>query len=388
MITRIKLQVKNFIERLCQLSLQVFRIFPIKTNYILFSAFSGRQYSDSPKRLSDELLKSHPEYRQIWAFTEPEKYKFLEKQGIKVIKFKSLKYLYFAMTCNVFVDNVEFWSILKFRPEQMVLQTWHGGGAYKRVGSDRLDVGELEQKHAIEKMRKNTVFVSSGKAFSEHVIKGAFGYGGEILEVGLPRNDELINAAGADPVWLKEQLGIRADSKVVLYAPTYRKSLKQDLYDVDLNRLRNALHDRFGGEWTVVLRLHYYMSKQLFNAESDEFIVDATSYPDMQHLLWLSDVLLTDYSSTIWDFSLMRKPVFLYANDMAAYCTERNFYLPFEQWPFPKATDNESLAAQIVGFNEEEYNTAVAHHHQLLGNAETGRATQLVCERIEQHIGG
>ena len=382
----VKLRLKYLLERLIQTALGVFRVFPIRPRRILFSAFSGRQYSDSPRRISEALLKEHPEYEQIWAFTDPEKFRFLEEKGIRVIKFKSLEYLFCAMTCNVFVDNVEFWSILKFRPGQMILQTWHGGGCYKRVGSDRLDVSDLELQHVIQKMEQNTLFVSSCREFTRNVIRGAFGYRGEVLEVGLPRNDELLRGSGADLDELRRQLGIPEGNRVVLYAPTFRKSLKTDLYDVDMDRLRGALSRRFGGTWTVVLRLHYYMSGKILSAAQGENVVDATAYPDMQDLLYLADVLVTDYSSSLWDFSLMNKPAFVYANDLADYCTERNFYMPIDRWPFPRAVGNDSLEQEILGFREDEYRRTVAEHHAALGSTETGEATDRVCERIHKHI--
>ena len=160
-----KQKIKYAVEHGIQNALQLFRLLPLKPR-VNFIAFSGRQYSDSPRRISEELLKSHPEIPQIWAFTEPEKFRFLEKKGIKVVKYKSLEYLYYVMTSKVYVDNAEFWSILKFRPGQMVLETWHGGGAYKRVGGHRIDVNAREQQHAVEKMNKITLFLSSSKAFT------------------------------------------------------------------------------------------------------------------------------------------------------------------------------------------------------------------------------
>ena len=139
-----KQRIKYAIEHGIQNALQLFRVLPLQDR-VNFIAFSGRQYSDSPRRISELLLKEHPEIQQVWAFNEPEKFRFLEEKGIKVVKYKSLEYLYYVMTSRVYVDNAEFWSILKFRPGQMVLETWHGGGAYKRVGGHRIDVNAREQ---------------------------------------------------------------------------------------------------------------------------------------------------------------------------------------------------------------------------------------------------
>ena len=202
-----KQRIKYAIEHGIQNALQIFRVLPLQ-NRVNFIAFSGRQYSDSPRRISELLLKEHPEIQQVWAFNEPEKFRFLEEKGIKVVKYKSLEYLYYVMTSKVYVDNAEFWSILKFRPGQMVLETWHGGGAYKRVGGHRIDVNQREQQHAVEKMNKITLFLSSSKAFTNFVIRDAYQYRGEVLECGLPRNDDLLSPDPTVCVRVREALDI------------------------------------------------------------------------------------------------------------------------------------------------------------------------------------
>ena len=377
-----KQRIKYAVEHGIQNALQLFRLLPLKPR-VNFIAFSGRQYSDSPRRISEELLKTHPEIQQIWAFNEPEMFRFLKEKGIKVVKYKSLAYLYYVMTSRVYVDNAEFWSILKFRPEQMVLETWHGGGAYKRVGGHRIDVNAREQQHAVEKMNKITLFLSSSKAFTKHVIRDAYQYRGEVLECGLPRNDELLDPAPATKI--REKLGIPENAKVLLYAPTFRKSHTLDLYDVDFARLKASLEGRFGGEWIILLRMHYYLSDRVSSTKLP-FVRDVTAYPDMQELLLASDVLLTDYSSCMWDFSLMHRPCFLYARDIAAYRGERDFYTPIESWPFPLASDNDELASAIADFDEETYRTAVNRHHADLGSTESGTAAKQCAQRIAEFM--
>ena len=373
-----KQRIKYAIEHGIQNALQIFRLLPLQKK-VSFIAFSGRQYSDSPRRISELLAKEHPEIRQVWAFNEPEKFRFLEEKGIKVVKYKSLEYLRYVMTSKVYVDNAEFWSILKFRPGQMVLETWHGGGAYKRVGGHRIDVNEREQQHAVEKMNKITLFLSSSKAFTKHVIRDAYQYRGEVLECGLPRNDELLDPAPATEIRMK--LGIPENAKVLLYAPTFRKSHTLDLYDVDFARLKASLEGRFGGEWIILLRMHYYLSDRVSSIKLP-FVRDVTAYPDMQELLLASDVLLTDYSSCMWDFSLMHRPCFLYARDIAAYRGERDFYTPIESWPFPLASDNDELASVIADFDENAYRAAVDRHHADLGSTESGTAAKQCAQRI------
>ena len=375
-----KQRIKYAIEHGVQNALQLFRVLPLQPR-VNFIAFSGRQYSDSPRRISELLLKEHPGIQQIWAFVEPEKFRFLEKKGIKVVKYKSLEYLYYVMTSKVYVDNAEFWSALKFRPGQMVLETWHGGGAYKRVGGHRIDVNAREQQHAVEKMNKITLFLSSSRAFTKYVIRDAYQYRGEVLECGLPRNDDLLSPDPATAARARETLGIPEGAKVLLYAPTFRNSHSLDLYDVDFARLKASLEARFGGEWVIVLRMHYYLADKAM-AVGAPWLYNATDYPDMQELLLASDVLLTDYSSCMWDFSLMHKPCFLYARDIAAYQGERDFYTPIESWPFPLAADNDALEQVIAAFDEEKYRTDAVRHHEELGSTESGTAARQCTERI------
>ena len=379
-----KQRIKYAIEHGIQNALQLFRVLPLQPR-VNFIAFSGRQYSDSPRRISELLLREHPEIQQIWAFNEPEKFRFLEETGIKVVKYKSLEYLYYVMTSKVYVDNAEFWSILKFRPGQMVLQTWHGGGAYKRVGGHRIDVNRREQQHAVEKMNKITLFLSSSKAFTDFVIRGAYQYKGEVLECGLPRNDDLLKPDAAVSAKVRQALEIPENAKILLYAPTFRNSHSLDLYDVDFSRLKEALQARFGGEWVILLRMHYYLSDKAMSSALP-FLRNATDYPDMQDLLLSADVLLTDYSSCMWDFSLLHKPCFLYARDIAEYRGERDFYTPIESWPFPLAANNDELEKVIAQFDESRYHETVLRHHRDLGSTESGTAAKQCVDRIVDYL--
>ena len=379
-----KQKIKYAIEHGIQNALQLFRVLPLQDR-VSFIAFSGRQYSDSPRRISELLLKEHPEIPQVWAFNEPEKFRFLEEKGIKVVKYKSLEYLYYVMTSRVYVDNAEFWSILKFRPEQMVLETWHGGGAYKRVGGHRIDVNAREQQHAVEKMNKITLFLSSSRAFTNFVIRDAYQYRGEVLECGLPRNDDLLHPDAAAAQRVRKTLDIPENAKVLVYAPTFRNSHSLSLYDVDFAALKAALERKFGGEWVIALRMHYYLADKAMASQAD-FLRNATDYPDMQDLLQCADVLLTDYSSCMWDFSLMHKPCFLYARDINEYRGERDFYTPIESWPFPLAADNAELSRVIADFDENTYRAAVDRHHRELGSTESGTAARQCAQRIVDFI--
>ena len=125
--------------------------------------------------------------------------------------------------------------------------------------------------------------------------------------------------------------------------------------------------------------MHYFLTSSI---PATEQVIDASSYPDMQELLCAADVLITDYSSSMWDMSLTGKPCFIYATDIADYQQERDFYTPINEWPFPIAQNNQELASVIQNFDEQKYAADVQHHHDALGSCETGHASQTVGDFI------
>ena len=118
---------------------------------------------------------------------------------------------------------------------------------------------------------------------------------------------------------------------------------------------------------------------------SSQTALDVTAYPDMQELLCAADVLVSDYSSCIWDFSLTEKPCFLFAPDLSDYQCERDFYLDIHKWPFPLAETTEELAQQLLQFDLAAYTEAVREHLSKLGSRERGNAAETLCEFITEH---
>ena len=375
--------MKNFFIQICKNLLKIFFIFPIKKNRIVFSSYSGKNYSCNPKYITEYLLKNNEKnYQIIWAFINPDNQ--VIDSCITKVKFKSLLYIYYALTAKVFVDNVESWSILPKRKGQMVLNTWHGGGAYKGVGLNRKDTSSAVDRNMLEKHKRVDVYLSSSKYFSKHTLRQSFGYEGEILEVGMPRNDILQAHNDFELIkTIKESIGIHYETKIVLFAPTFRNNTNFH-YSLDYVSVIDALKSRFGGEWVLLQRAHYYLQSEAF---AQDIAIDVSDYPDMQELLLISDVLITDYSSSIWDFSLMGRPAFLYTPDLKEYELERAFYTPIDEWPYPYAEDMTSFKELIINFDYRENEQKIKKHLIGLENTETGIASEFVAKKIREVCG-
>ena len=348
---------------------------PVKKNRILFQSYREKQYSCSPRYICEELMRLCPEGLEIaWSFRKPENFKFLEEKGIRVLMAGSFEAIKYALTARVVCVNTYYKPTLPRRRGQIQLRTWHGGGAYKRVAeAEKLPL--IKKLSIRSQLRGANLYLSSSRAFTEQTIRGSFGYKGEVMEIGLPRNDILINGGDKDTV--RSELGLEPGEQLVLYAPTYRYDEVRHAFRLDTDALTDALSKRFGGKWVCAFRGHVFTK-----GKSEASVRDLTDYPDMQKLLLCADALVTDYSSCMWDMSLTGKPVFLYATDLDSYTEKRDFYTDIHTWPFPLSQNNEELARSIAAFDEADYAEKVKAHHAALGSCETGKASYLAAKRI------
>ena len=354
-------------------------LLPIRKNRVLFVSYRGKQYSCSPRAISEALARmSGGEIEIGWAFHHPQEFEALKARGIRVLDDRSFAFIVYALTARVVCTNAYYKPFLPRRRGQFFLRTWHGGGAYKRVGrAEKLPA--LHRFYIRMQQQGASLYTSSSEAFTRMTLREAFGYRGEVLETGLPRNDVLLNEAARDEAARRARtaLGIPEGVRLALYAPTWRDDHLR-AHEIDFARLKAALSARFGGEFRILFRGHYITDGNGAGLGD----VDATQYPDMQDLLAAADVLVTDYSSCMWDMSLTLRPVFLYCTDLSTYRTDRDFFTDIRTWPFPVSENNDELEATILRFDEDAYREAVRRHHRELGNCETGHAARDAAARI------
>ena len=372
-------KIKAFVEYIVILMMRsminTFNIFPIKQNRILFHSFNGKNYSCNPKCISDALLNEE-NTEIVWAFKNPGLYKNTIPKQIKTVKFRSPKYYYLAKTSKIVVFNVQGYGELKRRKGQFFIQTWHASNGYKKVGN----YSRIERRLNLLGHHDYSFVLSGADSMSRRRVRGSMGFKGRIVK-GTPRMDVLVNMNDDSIVeTVQKGLGYSSSNKLALYAPTWRTGRDGSEYNLDYDKLRSALERRFGGEWTIAVRLHPNVKNRL-NLDRN-YVIDATDYPDMQELLYTADVLISDYSSCIWDYSFTGRPCFLYCYDLKEYYSEKSFDLPIEQWRFPICESNESLIKAIDSFAEEEFQKAMKKHHEEMGALEDGKATERVCKMI------
>ena len=359
-----------------------FRIFPIKKRKIVFCNFSGKRCGDSPRVISDHLQKKHPDWDIVW-LVHP-KYNPEPPAGTRAATFRmhSIKMIYELATAKVWVDSHTKFAFTRKRPHQFYMETWHGGIGLKKVEGDAAEV--LDEPY-LDRVRNNSriadIFLSNSEWCSK-LYRRAFWFNGEFLEFGLPRNDMLVKGEHSEKV--RSAFGIPASTKILLYAPTFRADEKTDCYSLDTRLILDALRKKYNCDWKILIRLHPVVMQKAPPIDFGDDVLDATQYPDMQELLAESDALVSDYSSCIFDYALLKRPVFLFATDIEEYKKDRSFYFDLNELPFPVSTTNQALAEQILCWDGEQYSQELQKFMQNVGIKESGHATETAVERIEK----
>ncbi len=377
------------IKKLLRLFLTPIKIFPIKFNRVLLLNELSYNYAGNPKAVTEFLLEKYPNtFEIIYALNHPDKYEGLRRRGVKVIKFNSLVYFYYLMTCRVFLTNSGGYSYVPLRMDkQFVINTHHGGGALKKMGVDMFEDTETFREDLKLSVSNTTLSLSTSRRMSEAFSESCLEPIEIMWEIGMPRNDMLIHLNQDSRASIRSKLRLHPNDKLVLFAPTYRKiedSYFNDSiavsYGIDEKRVCMALGKRFGGKWKFAIRYHpCVVNHDQFDLHN---MIDLTDYEDIQELLIAADVLINDFSSTMWDFMLTGKPCFVFAVDFYHYLETTGSYVPPDEWPYSIATTNEILEQNILAFDEDAYRKRCKAYYEALGGCETGDATKLVAEKI------
>ena len=363
---------------------------PIKKNKVVIWANSFKSYGDSPKYITEYLCKNYTDvFDIVWVFDSKVLIPDDLPEQVRVIRYFSYKYLYEISTAGFVICNARTGPGHFFtkRKGQYYIQTWHSSVRLKKIEGD---AGKLPEEYiamAQEDSRKIDVLLSGCK-FSTDIFRRSFWYSGEILESGTPRSDIFFadrQNEARQKVYKHYQ--IDEDHWMVLYAPTFRDAKKANMHGLDQEQLLSVLEAKTGMTWTLGVRMHPNIQNDTtFDHKSN--LRGMSQYPDMQELIAACDLLITDYSSCMFDAAICNKPCVLFASDLNEYIqNERGLYFHFEELPFPVAIDNQQLLEYIHNFDEIRYRAQVQDFLQKIDSYEDGNAAQRVAARMLMVLG-
>jgi len=317
---------------------RVFCLLPLDRRKIVFQTFDGKSFSDNPKYIYLYLLKLQADFRYVWVLNNPSPDE-PELAQAKLVRFRTLAYIWQLATAKYWIINSHLNPRLKPRQSTIYIQTWHGI-PLKKIA---LDIpGQDWQKAAWLKDAAHWTYFLSPSRKLDKIFCGAFALPEhKILPLAYPRNDIF-----SDP-YLQQRaqqrlakLALPEDKKVLLYAPTFRDFQGTFKLPFNLESLAAALQDKY----VLLLKMHPNIKKLAGDGYRD-FIRNVSAYPDIQELMLVADILITDYSSVLFDFALSGKPIILYPYDYESYARDlRGFYFDYEQVvPGPLAQNTADL---------------------------------------------
>lgn len=362
---------------------------PVKRNKIVFLNYAGKGYGDNAKFIAEEFLRRKSRFELVW-LVDGNAY---VPSCIKKVDREGMSGFYALSSARIIINNCKanFPSSFKKKKKQFYLQTWHGDFALKYIEKEVED--SLLPKYVAKSKADSamTDAVTSGSHSFSKILKDSFWYPGHcsILEFGVPRNDVYFRGDTYRDE-LKRTYNFSLDDKILLYAPTFRDHGETDCYDLDFEKLRMTMIRKTGENWKVVVRLHPNISDRADMFCYGENIINGSAYPDQQELCMISDCLITDFSSIMGDFFLMKKPVFLYVPDLERYASKsagRGLRDLFYQLPLARCNTQHELEEQMTLFDRNCYETEVdAFMKEYYRPFDDGHASERVVDYLTQVI--
>jgi CDP-glycerol glycerophosphotransferase len=366
---------------------RLFQRLPVKRGVAVFESHMGRHYSDSPKYIFEAAREAGLDrlgLRPVWSYRQsPRGF----PADATLVRRESWRYYYALARAEYWIDNQGFPRQFTRRRDTTYIQTWHGT-PLKLMG---FDAPSLERANAATR-RVHQAMLSRWSALtvpSEYFVETfvrSYRYEGRLVRHGLPRNDLLVR--GVDQDWVrakKRELNLPEDRTLVLYCPTFRDRARRLGKEFDLAVDLDVFQRELAGEAFLMVRTHYLDSYKV-PVRYTPVAANVSGYPDVTELMLVADVLVTDYSSVMFDFANTGKPMVFFAYDYDDYARdERGTYVDLpDVAPGPIVTDTPALveALRDIDSSHAAFRDRYAAFRERFCAYETGRASEHVVKEF------
>ena len=354
--------------------------YPVDLNKILIY-MAG--YLDHGKYITKELLKLNKSFDIVWVIDDPT---LKVPEGVRIVYEKNLKrYIYELETAKIWIYNLVFLFPVIKRKQQIYIHTKHWGSITLKKFS--LESPQNVDIEGIKNHGKLMDYIISGSDLDEESCRKGFNFQGQFLRFGSPRSDILFKPKECVKK-IYNLFNLSDDEHIVMYAPTFRVHKEKGIFifkwqGLNFDNLLYSLKKKWGSSWKIFLRLHPTVKIHSNKIERPDYVIDVSNYDDSQELVAASDILISDFSSIIFEQAYVLKPVFLYAPDKDTYeRDDRELLLDYNSLPFPISTTNEELSKQIINFDEKKYKKSVKEFLDKYGVHEDGHASERAAKFI------
>jgi CDP-glycerol glycerophosphotransferase len=323
------------------------RTMSVEPGLAVYSAYWDRGYSCSPAAVYETARMLAPELRGVW-IVRPEAASNMPP-GIPYVLKGSLPYYRVLARARYLISNVNFPHFVVKRPDTVHLQTHHGT-PLKTMGMQHYDHPIGAHGGDLAKMLRRCDrwdFSVTTSPFNTSVWQRAYPCKHETLEVGYPRNDRLCTATPEDIARARAGLGIEPGERVILYVPTHREYQPRLVSPLALEQLADAL-----GDGTRILARVHYFNDDAFGTYSDLHprITDVSEHIRIEDLYLAADVLITDYSSAMFDYAILDRPIVIFAPDWEAYRDARG--VNFDLMAIPPGVVTRTQTELVTAFKD------------------------------------
>lgn len=336
------------------------KLFKIEENWVVFfDLFSKNGNGDSIRPIAEELKKRRPDMKFFFCDKKKHRLKHIDMAD-EIITEKTLRFKYICSKAKYIVSPMGFPNGGKKRKGQIFVQTWHGS-PIKKLYLSRHPNNKKFIKH-VKQYKHTDYFCLQGEVFRKLLMEAFNLKSNQFIESGIPRNTVLLTKPTLEEIdTIKTNLGLSKDKKIILYAPTWKRYDYKAVLPFDIEYLKEQLSN----EYILIIRSHVgkhqWVNSKLeqVNIFDNEFCFDGSIAEDATTLYKVADITISDYSSVIFDFGLLKKPQILYIYDYEEYKKEFGLYFDYKDFtPFKKAKTQEDLVYEIKHYSvsDEEYN--------------------------------
>ncbi len=357
---------------------------PIKNNKILLARDGLAGHG---KQIFKKLAQINLDLDLVWIV---EKGDVEHIPGVRIIKQSNWReYLSELETAKlwIFGDMIPEYAIK--RPEQVYIHVKHWASITLKSFYFHLKK-HLETKSIYDYYRHNSEAMDwcmVGSDFDEITCRSGFDFNGGFIRVGSPRSDVLFQQGIREKVY--KMIGLDYNVHTVLYAPTFRSKNNNSLIghmrdvDLDFELLKNTLEKKFGGDWAILIRIHPDVASESRKIKKREYVHDVSNYTDSEELVAATDIMISDYSSIMFEPAFVNKPVFLYSPDADEYiANDREMLIDYYTLPFSISKSNAELSDNIKRYNYMGYKTKVEDFLSYYGVREDGNASERAAKFI------
>ncbi len=373
----------------------IYYIMPIDKDTIIFESSVGNNYSGNPRAVYEEMVKCglDKRYKCVWVLKNTNA--FIPGKNKKV-KRLYLKYFYYMAVSKYWICDSRQPIYLKKKKGNIYIQTWHGT-PLKKIGLDMnfvnmatdKDIKIYGENFKIDSSKWD--YLISQNEYSSNIFRRCFAFDKIMLEIGYPRNDILFSQDNNLIEEVRKKLNIDNTKKVILYAPTWRdnKYKKDGTYEFTIPIDLNEFVKRFSDKYILLLKPHYLVCDKIDVSKYNQSVKMCTNECDIQELYLISDILITDYSSVMFDYSILKRPIIFYIYDFNEYKSQaRELYFDmFSEIPGPVVKNNYELFSVIENIKnisndfEEKYKQFCNKYNRI----DNGNASKKIIDIMVRH---